>query len=161
LTYGCCRPPGRAQRSVGWEIHASGGGQVVHHDGDLNRTGDAAEVMGCLCQRQRLVVRRDGHDDVGADGLGMPGQRDRRGGARGAGLSNDGYAVRCLVDDGLDDEPALLAAEGAELSGGTAGDDTMDAAVDGAVDERAQARFIDAAVVGERSGQCDEHAAER
>jgi hypothetical protein len=47
--------------------------------------------------------------------------------------------VRGLVDDGLDDEPALLAGQRAELSGGTAGDNTMDAAVDGAVDQRAQA----------------------
>ena len=81
-------------------------------------------------------------------------------GAQPARLGDDRDTASGLVDNGLDDVPALITGHRGELRRGTAGHYPVDTGVDGAVDQATQGVGVDPSVRGERGQQGGENAGE-
>ena len=82
-------------------------------------------------------------------------------GAQPARLGDDRDTASGLVDNGLDDVPALSTGHRGELRRGTAGHHPVDAGVDGAVDQATEGVGVDPSVRGERGQQGGENAGDR
>ncbi len=150
---------GERAHGVGIEVDARRDREVVDHHRDVDGTGDGTEVGQGLRDRERLVVRRHRHDHVGAGRLGVAGEPDGLGRARGACLRDHRHSSRGPVDDGLDHQAPLVAGQRAELPGGAARHDPVHPCVDRPVDRCPQQCHVDAAVRVERGGQCGQDAA--
>ena len=79
---------------------------------------------------------------------------------RGSGLCDDGDAAGGAVDDELDHGLAFFGGHGREFGGRSADDESVDAAVDGPVDDSAERVEVDVLLGVEGGGQGGEDTAE-
>ena len=123
------------------------GGNVVDEDGDADRVVDGLEMLVKSFLRRLVVIGRDHQHRIGAGLLGVLGEFDRLVRVVGAGARDDRHASARLVDADVDDAAVLGVAQGRALAGGADRHEPVRTRTDLPIDQRAERRLVEFAVL--------------
>ena len=141
------------QHGVVLQVGHGPAGDVVQHHRDVDHLGDLREVAVHAFLRRLVVVRHDLQRACGADPLRVPGQLDRLERRVAPRARHDRHAAGRAFHADADDLDVLFDVHRRRLAGRAHRHDAVGALGGVPVDQRAQRRVVDAAVLVHRGDQ--------